>query len=211
MRLPLVLQKKHFRYGGYLSIFITTARLLILEIFFLQDAFPENKTQEAIVFCQEEILSYICENLTVHTVQTLNNAKTTLPEDAEAKYQRVLISSLQGYTLYLNAVSLEHIEKQVDSNLKIISHAKFWKLAKHKVATIRSAWFGVITALCQKSPLLREKEAGHIIGSVFGNLDEKEPVVLPAVWESLLSVLSTVNVNFVFLMLECKDIYYFYF
>ncbi|KAK4881955.1 hypothetical protein RN001_005274 [Aquatica leii] len=158
-----------------------------------QDAFPKNKIPEAIVYCQEEILAYICDNLTVHTAQTLSNPKTTTTEDAEAKYQRVLISSLHGYALYLQQLSTEQIEKQTDLNLKIISDSKFWKFVKHKVSAIKSAWFCVISSLCHKSPNFIEKEIARIVGSVFSNLDENDPIVVPSLWEALLSILSTIN------------------
>lgn len=125
----------------------------------------------------------------------MSNSKNTTPEDAEAKHQRVLISSLQGYALYLQKVPTDEIEKQVELNTKILSNSKFWKLGKHKVAPIRSSWFNVITTVCQKSPLFREKESAHIVGAVFSNLDETEPVVLSSVWEAVLSVLSFMNVK----------------
>ncbi|KAK5649826.1 hypothetical protein RI129_000855 [Pyrocoelia pectoralis] len=158
-----------------------------------QDAFPKNKIKEAILYCQEEILLYICENLTIHTAETLSNPKITSPEDAEAKYQRVLISSLHGYALYLQQLCTKEIENQEELNIKIISDNKFWKFVKHKVLSIKSAWFCVITSLCQKSPNFLTKEFARIVGSVFSHLDESEPTVVQSLWEAILSVLSTIK------------------
>uniref|UniRef100_A0A1Y1KK52 E3 ubiquitin-protein ligase listerin n=1 Tax=Photinus pyralis TaxID=7054 RepID=A0A1Y1KK52_PHOPY len=158
-----------------------------------QDAFPKNKIKEAIAYCQEEILSYIGENLTIHTSSTLSNPKITSPEDAEAKYQRVLISSLHGYTLYLQQLCTDEIEKQEELNMKIISDSKFWKFAKNKVLPIKSAWYCVISSICQKSPTFLKKEYAHIVGAVFSDLDESEPIVVQSLWEAILSVLSTIE------------------
>ncbi|KAF5294612.1 hypothetical protein FQR65_LT10718 [Abscondita terminalis] len=158
-----------------------------------QDAFPQNKIQQAIIYLQEEILVYVCDNLTVHTAQTLSNPEIISPEDAEAKYQRVLISSLHGYALYLQQLPVEEMEKQADLNSKILSDDKFWKLANHKISGIRGAWFCVISSLCQKSPNFLDNEIARAVNSVFTNLDESDPTVVPPIWEALLSILSTVN------------------
>lgn len=151
--------------------------------------------QEAVVFCQDEILFYICDNLTVHSAQTLGNPKTTSPEELEAKYERVVISSLQGYTLYLNKVNADAIEKSKDLNDKLICNSKFWKFAKHKVPPVRSAWFEVITVLCVKVPHLLKKNSSQLISTVFNSLGETEPTVLPRVWEAVLLTITTVPVS----------------
>lgn len=118
----------------------------------------------------------------------------TSAEEANAKYERVIISSLQGYALYLSKLNMEAIEKVAELNEKLVSNNKFWKLAKHKVAPIRSAWFGVLTALCQKAPFLLNKEEMHVSLCVFSNLDESEPTVLPLVWEAALLTITTIKV-----------------
>lgn len=50
----------------------------------------------------------------------------------EAKYERILISSLNGYALYLSKITKEQLEKVGDINKNIITSNKFWKLAKYK-------------------------------------------------------------------------------
>ncbi|KAI4457630.1 zinc finger protein [Holotrichia oblita] len=137
-----------------------------------EDAFPPNKIQEAIIYCQEEILNYIYDNLVVQTVQSLNNTLKGTTEDAEAKYERVVISSLHGYSLYINKVSSENIEKAEDINRKIVSSGKFWKFSKSKVVPIRTAFFGTLKTICQKAPFLLKSETEHIVSAIFQNLDE---------------------------------------
>lgn len=158
-----------------------------------QDAFPPKKVTEAIVFCQEEILNYIYDNLIVQTAQTLSNPKIVTAEEMEAKYQRVVVSSLQGYALYLHKIPAEQLQAVHPTNKKLISSKKFWKLAKHTSALIRNAWFSVLIALCQKAPDLLADEGARAALAVFGNLDETDSTVLPTVWEASLHVLTTVQ------------------
>ena len=57
----------------------------------------------------------------------------------EAKYERIIISSLNGYALYLSKVPLEQIEKFKNINQEIISSPKFWKFSKFKTPAV-SIW-----------------------------------------------------------------------
>lgn len=60
----------------------------------------------------------------VQTAQTLSNLKNVSAEEAEAKYERVLISCLQGYCLYLEKVSIEQIKNASVLNNSIVSSSK---------------------------------------------------------------------------------------
>nr|CAH7760824.1 unnamed protein product [Callosobruchus chinensis] len=179
----------------------------------LRDTFPESKFDAAVIFCQEDILSYISDNLLVQTAQTLSNPKHCTPEEMEAKYERVLTSCLQGYRLFLEKVPVESITSTAELNSNIISNgkpfglmtyymlqqfyfsAKFWKLSKHKVGNIRSAWFNVLAMILQKAPFLLEGKASQVTSTVFSNIDENDPAVLPYVLESILLTMSTIQVN----------------
>nr|CAI5817590.1 unnamed protein product [Callosobruchus analis] len=158
-----------------------------------RDTFSESKFDEAVVFCQEDILSYICDNLLVQTAQTLSNPKHSTPEEMEAKHERVLISCLQGYCLFLEKVPVDSIKSTAELNSNIISNAKFWKFAKHKVGNIRSAFFNVLAMILQKAPFLLEGKSSQVTTTVFGNIDENDPSVLPYVLESILLTMSTIQ------------------
>ncbi|CAG9822593.1 unnamed protein product [Phaedon cochleariae] len=159
----------------------------------LKDAFPPNKIQEAIAYCQEEILHYLSDNLFIQTPQTLCNMKHVSAEEADAKYERVLISCLQGYQFYLEKVSVEQIQNVVELNNNIVGNSKFWKFGKNKVAYIRATWFKLISIICQKAPFLLDGKGAQVTGSVFGNLEESDPTVLPSVWEAALLTMSTIE------------------
>ncbi|XP_044263006.1 E3 ubiquitin-protein ligase listerin [Tribolium madens] len=149
-------------------------------------AFPQNKVQDCVIFCQKEILTYIYDNLT-SKIET--NPKHGTNEDAEAKFERIIISSLQGYSLYLNTLTQEQIEKSTELNKQIISNSRFLKLAAHKTAQIRATWFKVVSILYQKAPFLLEEEHKNVVPVVFNNLDESEPAVVGFVWDASLLIM----------------------
>lgn len=104
-----------------------------------------------------------------------------------------MISSLQGYALYLNKLTPEQLKNAKECNTKIISNKKFWKLVQSKVPMIRAAWFGCITAICQNAPFLLENEEASAISAVFSSLNENEPTVLPSTWEAALLIVTQIN------------------
>lgn len=48
--------------------------------------------------------------------------KNLTPEEIEAKFDRVLISCLQGYNLYLEQVPKEQLLKSLEANNNIVSN-----------------------------------------------------------------------------------------
>lgn len=127
-------------------------------------------------------------------METLSNTKIVSQEDAEAKYERTLLTSLKGYTLYLTKVPSDQIKKSLELNSKLISNVNFWKLAKYKVATVKAAFFGVLSAMGQNAPFLYDIDKTVVVNVVFSNLDVNEPTVLPLAWETALLVMSNVEV-----------------
>ncbi|XP_041773916.1 E3 ubiquitin-protein ligase listerin [Anopheles merus] len=151
-------------------------------------AFPPGKVSEVFVFCEQEILDYYTKNLTIHTAITLSNPKSHTPEECENKYQRVLISSLRGYALYLSRIPPENLQKSADKNAELLKSPKFWTYHKHKTAAIRAAWFEVISALLQHAPFLVDQHQAQITTSVFQFLDETDPTVVTHVWSSIVLI-----------------------
>ncbi|XP_076766423.1 E3 ubiquitin-protein ligase listerin [Xylocopa sonorina] len=150
------------------------------------DTFPPKKIIDAIVHCQREILTYVCDNITVHTPQSLSMQKNLHTEEIETKYQRILIASLQGYSVYLKKVPVQEIEKMIDIHRKIINNNKFWKLAKHDVLPVKTAFFNVLTSIIDNANMLLQDEKKRTVTTIMNCLDESEPALLSAVWESVL-------------------------
>lgn len=148
--------------------------------------FPVNKIQDCVVFCQKEILSYIDNNL-----QSDVNAKQCSNEEAEAKYERILVSTLQGYCLYLDTLTEEQISKCMELNLKITRNSRFLNLATHPIILIRATFFKTIATLYNKAPFLLEENQTQIIPLIFNNLNENEPSVVGFVWEAVLLIMNS--------------------
>lgn len=172
-------------------------------------AFPPNKVQDCLTYCQKEILNYIHDNLTAKlesNVKTVASAQTN--EDLEAKYERVIISSLQGYCLYLTTLTDEQIKNCVDLNQVIIKEANFFKLANHKSALIRGSWFKVLATLYHKAAFLLVDLHVKMVPVVFNHLDENEPAVVGFVWEAALLIMDQCPV-FILIFLFIRFIVYF--
>lgn len=148
--------------------------------------FPPWKIVNAIVHCQCEILLYISNNIIVHTAQTLSTQKSLTNEEMEAKYERVVAANLQGYSCYFRKVPPEEIDKTVEIHGKILSSSRFWKLAKHEALPIKTAFFNVLTSIMENAGKLLENEKKRTVTTIMNSLDESEPAILSAVWESML-------------------------
>lgn len=148
--------------------------------------FPPWKIVSAIVHCQCEILLYISNNIIVHTAQTLSTQKSLTNEEMEAKYERVLAANLQGYSYYFRKVPLEEIDKTLEIHSKILSSSRFWKLARHDALPIKTAFFNVLTSIMENAEKLLQNEKKRTVTTIMNSLDESEPAILSAVWESML-------------------------
>ncbi|KAL6254811.1 hypothetical protein P5V15_014145 [Pogonomyrmex californicus] len=148
--------------------------------------FPPWKIINAIVHCQYEILLYISNNIIVHTAQTLSTQKSLTSEEMEAKYERVLAANLQGYSCYFKKVPLQEINKTLEIHNKILSNSRFWKLAKHDALPIKTAFFNVLTSIMENAGELLQNEKKRTVTTIMNSLDETEPAILSAVWESML-------------------------
>jgi len=157
------------------------------------NTFPPRKIVDAIVYCQCEILVYICDNITMHMAQTLSMQKSLTSEEMEAKYERVLIANLQGYSSYFKKVPFHEIDKTLEIHNKILSSSKFWKLAKHDALLVRTSFFNVLTSIMENADKLLQNEKKRTVTTIMNNLDESEPGILSAVWESMLITTTKIN------------------
>lgn len=54
----------------------------------------------------------------------------------EAKYQRVLVSSLQGFASFVQKIPMSNLETVEENIKKFLSHKRFWKLASNKLPLV---------------------------------------------------------------------------
>lgn len=153
-----------------------------------EKAFPAKKITDVFAFCEAETLEYFTKNLTVLNSQTVCNPKAHTPEECEAKYQRVVISSLRGYALYLEKISSEKLKQSADKNLALIDSDRFWSLHKNKTPQIRSAFFEALSSLLQNGAFLLTKYEEQITSNVFKAIDESDPTLLSHIWTCIILV-----------------------
>ncbi|XP_058483459.1 E3 ubiquitin-protein ligase listerin [Solea solea] len=157
-----------------------------------QAAFSPPKQPEALSFCKEEILMVLQDILLKDTADTLSDPQSVTQEEREAKYLRMLTSSLLGVKRLLSLL-VQSDRKALEQRLEhLMNSGKFWKYSKHKTPQVRGAFFEMVCALSEFTPTLVQAEAARLCPAVLLSIDDTDPLVLPPVWEAVLHVVSTV-------------------
>ena len=118
----------------------------------------------------------------------------------EAKRQSVLISSLYGYSFYLNKVPTQEVKKMIDIHNKIISSDKFWNLVKTDAIPIKTAFFTLLTSLIDAN-IISQSDKKRAVTSIVNSLDEIDPTLSLAVWTSMHTAINKIKVNGIFTFL----------
>ncbi|XP_062341388.1 E3 ubiquitin-protein ligase listerin [Osmerus eperlanus] len=155
-------------------------------------AFPPSKQPEALSFCRDEVLNVLQDNLLKETAETLSDPQYVPEEEREAKFLRMVTSSLLGVKRLLSSLPQADRQALEDRLAHLIAQAKFWKYSKHKNSQVRGAFFEVVSALCEHTPELVKAEAPRACPAVLLSIDDTDPVVLPPLWEAVLHVLSSI-------------------
>uniref|UniRef100_A0A3B3ZXD6 E3 ubiquitin-protein ligase listerin n=1 Tax=Periophthalmus magnuspinnatus TaxID=409849 RepID=A0A3B3ZXD6_9GOBI len=155
-------------------------------------AFSPTKQPEALSFCKDEILSVLQDILLKETANTLSDPQAVTEEEREAKYVRMLTSSLLGVKRLLSLLPQADRTALETKLADLISSGKFWKYSKHKTPQVRGAFFELVCALCELTPALAQAEAARLCPAVLLNIDDADPLVLAPVWEAVLHVVSTI-------------------
>ncbi|XP_064208679.1 E3 ubiquitin-protein ligase listerin isoform X1 [Anguilla rostrata] len=155
-------------------------------------AFPISKQPEALGFCKEEVLNILQDNLLKETPETLSDPQSVPLEEREAKYTRLLTSSLLAVKKLLATLSQQDLDSLSERLAYLIAQSKFWKYSKHKIPQIRGAFFEAVATLCERTPQLVQKEAGRACPTVLLSIEDTDPVVLPPLWEAVLHVISSI-------------------
>ncbi|XP_012710656.2 E3 ubiquitin-protein ligase listerin [Fundulus heteroclitus] len=157
-----------------------------------QASFSPAKQPEALGFCKDEILNVLQDILLKETADTLSDPQSVTGEEREAKYVRMLTSSMLGVKRLLSLL-LQNDRAALEQKLGLlVNSGKFWKYSKHKSPQVRGAFFETMCALCEFTPDLVQSEAARLCPAVLLSIDDTDPVVLPHVWEAVLHVVSKI-------------------
>lgn len=157
-----------------------------------QAAFSPTKQPEALSFCKDEILTVLQDILLKETADTLSDSQSVTKEERDAKYLRMLTSSLLGVKRLLSLLQQSDRTALEQRLADLLSSGRFWKYSKHKTPQVRGAFFTMVCALCEFTPGLVQAEAARLCPAVLLSIDDTDPAVLPPVWEAVLRVVSTI-------------------
>ncbi|XP_071418883.1 E3 ubiquitin-protein ligase listerin isoform X2 [Pithys albifrons albifrons] len=158
-----------------------------------EKAFPSSKQPEALVFCKDEILNVLQDNLLKETADTLSDPQTVPEEEREAKFFRILTCSLLALKKLLNMLPKKEMQSLEEKLMLLLSQNKFWKYSKHNIPQVRSAFFELIPAFCQHLPEVVKAEAPRVCPAVLLSIDESDAVVCPALWKAVLYAITTIE------------------
>ncbi|KAM9846961.1 E3 ubiquitin-protein ligase listerin [Aulostomus maculatus] len=156
-----------------------------------QAAFSPAKQPEALSFCKDEILNVLQDILLKDTADTLSDPHVT-EEEREAKYVRMLTSSLLGVKRLLSLLHQNDRETLEKRLAQLVTCGKLWKYSKHKTPQVKGAFFEMLCALSEFTPALMLAEAVRLCPAVLLSIDDTDPLVLPSVWEAVLHIVSTI-------------------
>nr|DBA34456.1 TPA: hypothetical protein GDO54_002013 [Pyxicephalus adspersus] len=156
-------------------------------------AFPPHKQPEALAFCKDEILNVLLDHLLKETPDSLSDPQTVPPEERESKYFRVVTCSLLALKRLLSMLPNGESSTLQERLAHLLSQSKFWKYSKHQSPSIRSAFFELISALCQNHPELLNSEASRVCPAVLLSIDDSDAIVCPALWEAVLYTVTTIE------------------
>ncbi|KAM7133812.1 E3 ubiquitin-protein ligase listerin isoform 3-T3 [Molossus nigricans] len=126
-------------------------------------AFPPSKQPEAIAFCKDEITGVLQDHLIKETPDSLSDPQTVPEEEREAKFYRVVTCSLLALKKLLCLLPDNELDSLEEKFKSLLSQNKFWKYGKHSIPQIRSAYFELVSALCQRIPQLMKDEASKVL------------------------------------------------
>ncbi|XP_041266994.1 E3 ubiquitin-protein ligase listerin isoform X2 [Onychostruthus taczanowskii] len=142
---------------------------------------------------EQLILKVLQDHLLKETADTLSDPQTVPEEEREAKFFRILTSSLLALKKLLSMLPKKEMHSLEEKLMSLLSQNKFWKYSKNSVSQVRSAFFELISAFCQHLPEVVKAEAPRVCPAVLLSIDDSDAVVCPALWEAVLYTITTIE------------------
>ncbi|KAJ7383932.1 listerin E3 ubiquitin protein ligase 1 [Desmophyllum pertusum] len=156
-------------------------------------AFSEEKQIEVIMFCRKELFEFLQDNILSQTPSTLSDPKFVSEEEMEAKYNRVLSSSILGLGQLIHVTSSNADADMEELFLDVLRQNKFWKYARHKSPNVRGAVFSMVSVTCEILPSMMLSLSSQVSPAVLSALDDSDPAVCQQLWNVVLSVLKNIT------------------
>lgn len=101
---------------------------------------------------QQSILEYCKDAIDKETPQTLSDERTVSPDDADAKYSRVVSACISLLGSLLSNLSPTELAKHQTDYHDLLADKKLWDFATHKDASVRRAIHRVLRTCLDKQP-----------------------------------------------------------
>ncbi|KAK2870551.1 hypothetical protein FQN49_003105 [Arthroderma sp. PD_2] len=116
-----------------------------------EKAFPTKDKQQGIwTVYQSSILEFIVDATLQQTPLTLSDERTVRPDDAEAKYTRVVATALQEFSKILATASAEKLDQDSDSIKKLLQSRELWKFSYNDDAFVRRSLYELLQVCLSK-------------------------------------------------------------
>ena len=107
----------------------------------------ETKQREAWRAYQSSILEFCTTAILKETSLSLSDERTTSPDDAAAKYARVVGSNVKVVTTALNTLSSEEVASHLDQYRDLLLPETMWKLSTHSESFVRQSIYGLLLSV----------------------------------------------------------------
>ncbi|KAL5364697.1 hypothetical protein BJX96DRAFT_168501 [Aspergillus floccosus] len=115
---------------------------------------------------QSSILDFVDDVILQQTPQTLSDERTVKPDDAEAKYARVVATALLLFNRIIGNSSHQDLEKDLPAVETILSSKSLWTLSYHEDPFVRKSLYILLRSAVAKEP--EELEWKLISGALIG-------------------------------------------
>ncbi|KAG9326507.1 hypothetical protein KVV02_007656 [Mortierella alpina] len=152
-----------------------------------KSAFPDNKREQVISFCLQDMIYYISELLLNKTPETLSDPRFNTKEEMDTRYARVASSALYtlGYTI--DTLSPASLEKGAEDIGSFLDEPKLWALFGHENALIRRACYSMLRTVTSKSPSLIQDRLTVVSKYFFpAAFSDKDITIHRELWDALL-------------------------
>ncbi|KAG0356551.1 hypothetical protein BG005_004517 [Podila minutissima] len=152
-----------------------------------KSAFPDNKREQVIAFCLQDVIYYISEVLLNKTPETLSDPRFNTKEEMDTRYARVAASSLYTIGYIIDSLSPEALNKGADDIGPLLDDSRLWAFMSHVNPGVRRAGYSMLRTVTSKAPTLI-KDRLAIISKQFlpAVFNDKDITTHGDLWDSLL-------------------------
>ncbi|KAG0263746.1 hypothetical protein BG011_008175 [Mortierella polycephala] len=152
-----------------------------------KSAFPDNKREQVISFCLQDMIYYVSETLLNKTPETLSDPRFNTKEEMDTRYARVASSALYTLGYIIDTLSPEALEKGASDIGSFLDEAKLWTFFGHESPMVRRASYNTLRTITSKAPTLMKERLSLVSKNFFPSaFSDKDITTHADLWDALL-------------------------